>query len=331
MRIVIDGFGGDNAPDEILKGTVMARQQLGGEYIITGSPELIRQSAERCCLDLAGITIQPASQIVDMHDDAKCVLKEKSDSSLSVALRMLADGQADALVSAGPTGAILMGATLIVKRIKGVRRPALAPVMPGLKGPFMLIDCGANVECRPDMLVQFALLGSIYMKKMFGIDKPSVGLANNGAEDTKGLDLQIETYRLLAADERVNFTGNAEGRDIPMGDFDVVVTDGFTGNMILKVSEGLGLSLLRQLKGMLTRNWRTKIAALLLRSELGEFRDHNDHEKVGGAPFIGVRKPVIKAHGSAKEKAFFNAIRQAIQWSSSGVSEEIEKAFAQYE
>jgi len=328
MRIVIDAFGGDKAPGAIVKGAALARKELGVEVVLTGSEDLIRETAAGSDVSLEGIEIVHAPLVMDMHDEAKLVLSDKKDSSMGRGLRLLADGQGDAFVTAGPTGAALMGATMIVRRLKGVKRPALAPVMPGLKRPFMLIDCGANVECRPEMLDQFAVFGTVYMRHMFGIESPLVGLANNGAEDSKGTQLQIDAYKLLSENPRIRFGGNAEGRDIPLGEFDVVVTDGFTGNLILKVTEGLGLSMISQLKTMFTKNLSTKLAAVAMKPALREFRDKNDHEKVGGAPFIGVRKPVIKAHGSSGETALLNAVRQAVRWAGSGVSEEIERELA---
>lgn len=325
MKIVIDAFGGDHAPLEIIKGTIEAKE-YGQQLALTGSVAEIQKCARDNGLSLDGIELVEAPQIMDMHDDARLVIKQKADSSMGKGLRMVAAGEADAVVSAGPTGALLMGGTMVVKRIKGVKRPALGAVIPGLRGNFLLMDCGANVECRPEMLDQFGVLGSIYMKKLFGIDSPKVALANNGAEDSKGTELQIEAYQMMAANKHIDFTGNVEGRDIPMGDVDVVIADGFTGNMILKTIEGMGISMLSQLKGMLTKNLVSKLAAAVLKPSLREFRDKNDSAKVGGAPIIGLQKPVIKAHGSSKAEAIKNAIRQAIQWSGSGVSEAIAEA-----
>lgn len=328
MKIVIDAFGGDNAPLEIIRGAIEARQ-YGEQLALTGSVAEIERCAKDNGLSLDGIELIEAPQVMEMHDDAKWVLKQKADSSMGMGLQMVADGRADAIVSAGPTGALLMGGTMIVKRIKGVKRPALGAVIPGLRGNFLLMDCGANVECRPEMLEQFGVLGSIYMKKLFDLENPAVALANNGAEDSKGTELQIEAYKLMAVNRHISFAGNIEGRDIPMGDVDVVIADGFTGNMILKVTEGMGLSMLSQLKDMLTKNTGTKLAALMLKPALREFRDKNSSEKVGGAPIIGLRKPVVKAHGSSNAEAIKNAVRQAVKWSKSGVSEAIAGTLAE--
>lgn len=327
MKIVIDAFGGDNAPLEIIKGALLAKAELGHEYILTGHVDTIKACAAQNGLDLSGLELAEAPSVMDMHDNAKAVIKEKSDSSMGVGLRLVADGVGDAFITAGPTGATLMGSTLILKRIKGVRRPALGVVMPGIGGRFLLMDCGANVECQPEMLDQFAVLGSIYMKKMYGVGHPRVGLANNGAEDSKGTPLQIAAYRLLAKNPKINFCGNAEGRDIPSGHYDVVVADGFTGNMILKVSEGVGLFFAAQLEEMFTKNLGSKMAALMVNSGLKEFKRRNDHNEVGGAPIIGLKKPVAKAHGSSDAKSFKNGIRQIIRWSESGVTQELEAAF----
>lgn len=327
MKIVIDAFGGDHAPLEIIKGTLLAKAEWGHEYILTGSVAAIRTCAAENNLDISGLELVEAPSVMDMHDEAKMVLKEKADSSMAVGLKLVADGAGDAFITAGPTGAVLMGATLIVKRVKRVRRPALGVVMPGSKGRFLLMDCGANVECQPEMLDQFAVLGSIYMKKMFGAECPKVGLANNGAEDSKGTPLQVAAYQLLAKNPNIHFCGNAEGRDIPSGDFDVVVADGFTGNMILKVYEGVALFLGAQMKNMFTKNIKSKLAALLVRRDLKEITRRNDHTEVGGAPIIGLKKPVAKAHGNSDAKSFKNGIRQIIRWSESGVTEEIEAVF----
>lgn len=327
MKIVVDAFGGDNAPLEIIKGTILAKQEFGEDYVLTGPISEIKACADQNGLSLDGIELVEAPTIMDMHDEAKLVVKQKADSSMGVGLRLVADGNADAFVTAGPTGATLMGATLLIKRIKGVKRPALGAVMPG-KGDnnFILMDCGANVECRPEMLDQFAVLGSIYMKKLYGVENPRVGLANNGVEDSKGAPLQVEAYQLLKKNPNINFVGNAEGRDIPLGQFDVVVADGFTGNMVLKASEGMILMVMSFLKKMFTATIFTKIAAALMKQQLKLLKDRYSAEKVGGAPFIGLNKPVVKAHGSANANAFKNAIGQAIKWSRSGMIEEIEQA-----
>ena len=325
MKIAIDAFGGDNAPLEIIRGTVLAKKEFDEEFILTGSVETIKECAAQSGLSLDGIELVEAPLVMDMHDEAKAVVKSKADSSMGVGLRLVADGKADAFVTAGPTGATLMGATLLIKRLKGVRRPALGTVIPGVEGNYMLMDCGANVECQPEMLEQFGVLGSVYMKKVYGIENPKVGLANNGAEDSKGTDMHIQAHKLLSDNKAINFMGNIEGRDIPFGKCQVVVADGFSGNMILKVTEGSFSAVFSLLKGVFMKNLCSKFATLMLKKSLKEFREKYNHDTVGGAPFIGLNKPVIKAHGSSGANAFKNAIAQAIKWHKSGVTEEIQK------
>ncbi|MEG1180996.1 MAG: phosphate acyltransferase PlsX, partial [Oscillospiraceae bacterium] len=264
-------------------------------------------------------------------DDAKLVLKQKADSSMAVGLQMLADEKADAFVSAGPTGALLMGATMIVKRIKGVKRPSLCAVIPNQTGSFLLIDCGANTECRPEMLEQFGAMGSIYMKNVMHVKSPRVGLINNGSEDTKGTPLQVEAYRLLKTNGEINFVGNVEGRDIPTGGCDVAVADGFTGNIVLKTIEGMGSAIFVRLKGVFMSSLKTKLCAAVLKPAMREFKNSMDYSKYGGAPIIGLKKAVVKAHGSSNAEAVKNAVRQAIVWSETGVNEEIAASFAKAE
>jgi len=324
MKIAIDAFGGDLAPLEMLKGAAAARREFREEIALTGDVEAIKSCAADNGVDIGGIELIPAASVMDMHDEARLVVKGKRDSSMGVGLSLVADGAADAFVSAGPTGALLMGATMIVKRIKGVKRPALGAVLPTLSSSALLIDCGANVECRPDMLDQFGLMGSLYMKLVIGKENPLVGLANNGAEDSKGTELQKDAYRLLKANADVNFFGNIEGRDIPYGTCDVVVTDGFTGNLVLKTLEGMGSVISKKLKAAMMKNALTKLSAVLLRPTLKAFSESMDYAAFGGAPFIGLTRPVIKAHGSSGERAIKNAIRQAINWSRAGVTEAIE-------
>jgi len=325
MKIAVDAFGGDNAPLEIIRGAERAKSELKVEIVLVGQTDIIKAEAERNGISLDGLELADAPSVVDMSDEAKAVIRKKADSSMGVMLRMVAEGKADACVSAGPTGAYLMGATTIVKRIKGVKRPALGAVMPGIKNPFILVDCGANSEVRPEMLEQFGLMGSIYMKNIYGVTSPRVGLANNGAEEGKGTDLQRAAYSLLAKNSAVNFTGNIEGRDIPEGVCDVVVTDGFTGNLILKTVEGMAISVFSMLKDVLMESMRSKMAAMMLKPGLKRLKSKMDYSEYGGAPLIGLTKPVVKAHGSSDANAIKNAIRQAMLWTAAGVTEEIAK------
>lgn len=322
MKIIVDGFGGDNAPVEVIKGCRMAVDEYGVEIILTGKETVIREAASKAGVSLSGISIMGADDVITMEDSPRDVLKAKSGSSMAVGLRALADGAGDAFVSAGNTGALVMGTAIIVKAIEGVKRMALATVIPSNKGCYMLLDGGANLECRPDMLMQFGLMGSIYMEKIIHVDSPRVGLVNVGTEATKGTQLQHDAYALLKA-ANCNFIGNIEARDIPYGVCDVAVADGFTGNVILKLTEGMGLAFAGNMKAMLTRNFATKLAALTLKSGLIAFKKKMDYSEYGGAPLLGARKPVIKAHGSSKATAFKNAVRQAIAFVSEGVIDEI--------
>ena len=325
MRIIIDAMGGDNAPSEIIKGAVLAKKELGVEIVLVGRAEEIK-----ACLEKEGCTdveIVDAREVVTMEDDPSTATRRKKDSSMTVALNLLRDGKGDAVVSAGSTGALLTGATLIVKRIKGIRRAAMAPVFPVGKYGTMLIDCGANVECTPEYLLQFAYMGSFYAKKMMGCPNPRVGLLNVGTEDTKGGELQHQAFALLkqAGEEgRINFIGNVEGTGVFAGAADVVVTDGFTGNVMLKTMEGTVKFLMKSLKGVFYKNTKNKLAALVMKNDFADMKKSIDVNEVGGTAFIGISRPVIKAHGSSDATSFFAAVRQAVAVVNAGIAEEIE-------
>ncbi len=325
MKIIIDAFGGDNAPLEVLKGVSLAKSEVSVSLAVTGDKQKILECATQNNIDIEGVEIIDAPTVIETEDDPKVVLKAKKDSSMAVGLSMVANDSADAFVSAGSTAALLMGATMIVGRIKGVKRPALGAVIPSANGKYLLLDCGANSECRPEMLAQFGAMGSAYVKHILGIDAPKVGLANNGAEESKGTAVQIDAFKLLSKNKNINFIGNVEGRDIPKGAADVVVADGFTGNIILKVIEGLSMTLFGMLKEIFYKSLSTKLAAAVLKPGLREFKKKFDYTEEGGAPFIGVKKPIIKAHGSSNAKAFKNAIKQAEKWAKSDVLTEIER------
>ncbi|MCI8359807.1 MAG: phosphate acyltransferase PlsX [Clostridiales bacterium] len=310
MKIVLDAFGGDNAPLEILKGAEMAVKELGVEILLSGDAEAIGKCAGENGISLAHMDILHAPDILTMHDEPGEVIKSKANSSLAVGLKALAEEQGDAFVSAGSTGAVVVGATFIVKRIKGVKRAALASFIPAKNGHFLLLDIGANAECRPEMLVQFAVMASVYMKKVQGLENPTVGLLNIGAEETKGGDLQRQTYALLQK-APVNFIGNAEARDIPAGFCDIVVTDGFTGNVVLKLTEGVAGTMFGMVKEIFKANFKSKIAASMVMPGLKGLKSKMDYATIGGAPLMGIRKPVIKAHGSSNALAIKNAVRQA--------------------
>lgn len=315
MRIVIDCMGGDHAPQAAVLGACDAAEKLGLDVILVGrEPELRACLADRALPD--GSQIVHAEDVVDMHDDPATVIKKRKDSSMIVGLRMLAEGKADAFVSAGSTGALLSAATLIVKRIRGIRRAAMCPVIPTKTGSCVLIDCGANAECTPEFLLQFAFMGSFAAKKTLGVEKPRVALLNIGTEDTKGGELQTKTYALLrqAAEEgSLHFIGNIEARDVPLGGADVVVADGFSGNVLLKSIEGTALFMASMVKGIFKRNIFTMLCALVCGKGIGELKRKMDYRETGGTPLLGITKPVIKAHGSSDRLAIFHAIRQAAE------------------
>lgn len=312
MRIIVDAFGGDNAPLEILKGSALAVKELGVEILLVGMKDKILACANENGISLDGMDILNADKVFEMEYDPRTIMKEHSDTSLAVGMKALSEGRGDAFVSAGSTGAIVMGATFIVKRIKGVKRAAIASIMPSSKTPFMLMDCGANIECKPEHLVQFAKMGSVYMNRIMGFENPSVGIANIGVEENKGTQLQLDTYALLKGSSEVNFIGNAEVRDIAFGAADVIVADGFTGNVILKMYEGVASALMKNIKGIFLKSLVSKLAYLGVKSGVDAFKAKMDYKEYGGAVLMGVAKPVIKAHGSSDARAFKNAIRQAV-------------------
>ncbi|NLN81755.1 MAG: phosphate acyltransferase PlsX [Clostridiales bacterium] len=326
MRVIVDAFGGDNAPLEIIKGAAQAAAEYAIEISLTGRQDEIRRVAAQNGIGLDGITIIDAPDVILMSDEPRSILKEHKDCSMAEGLRRLAAGEGDAFVSAGSTGALIMGATFFVKRIKGVSRAALAPLMPGENGPFMLIDSGANVDCRPEMLLHFAQMGSIYMTNVLGGGRPAtVGLVNVGTEDTKGGELQHAAFALIK-ESGLNFIGNIEARDIPSGVADVVVADGFTGNVILKLTEGVADVFMKNIKGIFMTNALTKLAALAVKPYLKGFKKKMDTSEYGGAPLLGVSKPVIKTHGNAKAASVKNAIRVAAEFANKGVIEQISEA-----
>ena len=330
MNIIIDAMGGDNAPLEIVKGALSAHARFGCDITLTGDEAAIRGAAARCGASALpqGVTIHPTTETVEMCDDPATVFRRKKDTSMGVGLTLLKNGGGDAMVSAGSTGALLTGATLITKRIHGIRRAAMAPVIPTATGSAVLIDCGANAECTPEYLVQFAYLGNFYARRVLGVDRPRVALLNIGTEDSKGTDLQKQTLALLRqAGERgdLHFIGNIEAKEAIKGGCDVIVTDGFSGNIMLKSIEGVGSFAGSALKTMFKKNLLTKLAALLVMPGLNAFKDRLDPNKVGGTAFIGISKPVIKAHGASNAEAIENAVGQAIQVARSGIVEDIQK------
>lgn len=316
-KIIVDAFGGDNAPLAALKGSELAVKELGVNIVLVGSEPEIHRVALQNDISLVGMEIIHASAIFDMHAEPTSVLKENGDTSLAVGLKALAEGKGDAMVSAGSTGALAVGATFITKRIKGIKRPAIATVIPTPKSRFLLVDAGANAECRPEMLLSFGVMGAKYVELSMGVKNPRVGLLNNGTEDTKGDKLRVETYQLLK-NSPLNFVGNIEAREVMSDKCDVLVTDGFSGNIVLKLSEGVALSFYGLIKQAFVRGTISKLAALMVKKNLRSMKKLMDYSEVGGAPLLGVKKAVIKAHGSSNERAFKNAIRQANAFASSG-------------
>lgn len=329
MRILMDAMGGDNAPESVVLGGIRAAKAYNEEIILVGDEKQIQDIIKtNNAQDIKNITVVHAPDVVDMHDDPATALRKRPESSMTVAFKMLKAGEGDAIVSAGSTGALLSGATLYGGRIKGIRRAALAALMPCAGGQFMLLDVGANTECTAEFLLQFAFMGSLYMEKMQGISKPRVGLVNNGSEDTKGDALRLETYALLKAASdfgKINFVGNVEARDVPLGACDVAVIDGFCGNIMLKTIEGTAKFLSGAIKNVFTANALTKLSYLACKGGMDDFKELFNQDKIGGAPFMGISKPVIKAHGSSNDEAFMNAVRQSIAYANSGMIEAVKE------
>ena len=329
MKIIVDAMGGDNAPQAVVQGALDAHKTLGVDILLVGRAADILKCVEACGETTLpkGVEIRDASEVVEICDDPATAFKVKKDSSLTVGLNLLKEGQGDAFVSAGSTGALLAGATLVVKRIRGLRRAAMGPVIPVFGGRAVLCDCGANAECTPEYLLQFAYLGSFYAKRVLGVENPRVGLLNIGAEETKGDTLRLETHALLkAAGEagRINYIGSIEGNDAMMGEADVIVADGFTGNVFLKSMEGAAKFMFKELKKVLYSSAKTKIGAMLIKNDLASMKKLLDPSEVGGTAFLGISKPVIKAHGSSDARAITNAILRAKEYAESGFIADIE-------
>ena len=333
MKIILDAMGGDHAPEAPVLGAFEAAKLYGAQITLVGRGEAILEVMRKHNVaDLPnGIEIAHADDVVDMHDDPGKVIHKRKNSSMVVGLKMLSDGQGDAFVSAGSTGALLSGATLLVKRVKGIRRAAMGPAMPNKAGgKTIILDCGANAECTPEFLLQFGIVGYLYAKKNFGLENPKVGLLNIGTEDSKGTPLQKEAYALLTkAHEQgiINFVGNVEARDVPLGAVDVVVCDGFAGNVLLKSIEGTAMFMGSLMKHKIfKRSFLSKIGYLFCKPGVDEVMGMLDYRTIGGTPFLGIRKPVIKAHGSSDALAFRNAIRQAMEAANSDIAAELEQA-----
>lgn len=329
MKIIVDAFGGDNAPLEIMKGCAEAVKGLGVDILLAGNAEKIRSVAKENQISLDHMEIADAPDVITMDDSAGEIMKSKANSSMAEGLRRLAAGDGDAFVSGGNSGALVVGSTLMVKRIRGIKRVSFAPVMPKNKGCFMLIDSGANVDCKPEMLLQFGIMGSIYMEKVMKIKSPRVALANIGTEDHKGGELQHAAFALLKQ-SGVNFIGNIEARDIPDDAGDVIVADGFTGNVILKLYEGVALMLMGKLKEIFTKSALNKLAAAIVLKDISSLKKNFDYNEYGGAPLMGCAKPVFKTHGSAKAKTVYNALRLTKAYVEGNVVDEIAESVARF-
>lgn len=325
MKIILDAMGGDFAPDIVVEGAALVRKEMNHELILVGDATKIRLAADRVGVDLSdpGIQIVHCTQVVSM-EDAPLSVREKADSSLRVGFKLLKEGAGEAFVSAGNTGALHAGSTLYVHRIKGVLRSAIATILP-LEKPVLLIDSGANATVDAAHLYQFAIMGSIYMERIFGISRPTVGLLNIGTESKKGTPMHIETYELLRQSDLINFIGNVEGKEVPFGKCDILVTDGFTGNVLLKTIEGMGSFFSKKLKTMFKANPVSMVSAVLVKKQIDELKNSFDASEYGGAPFLGISRPVIKAHGSSDARAIKNAVKQAVFYHNTGIIRDISK------
>ena len=334
MKIILDAMGGDYAPEAPVLGAVEAAKTYGAEITLVGRGEAILEVLKKNGIENLpdGVEVVHADDVVDMHDDPGSVIHKRKNSSMILGLKMLADGKGDAFVSAGSTGALLTGATLIVKRIKGIRRAAMGPSMPTKTGGKVVIcDCGANAECTAEFLLQFGMVGSAYAKNVLGVANPRVGLLNIGTEDSKGTQLQKDAYAMLTqAQEQglINFVGNVEARAVPLGEVDVVVCDGFSGNVMIKTIEGTAMFMGSLLKRMFKKNLGSKLGYLLCKSGVNDMMKMLDSREIGGTQFLGIKKPVIKCHGNSDRIAFRNGIRQAMTAAESNFTEQLEKDLA---
>ena len=334
MKIILDAMGGDFAPEAPVMGAIDAAKAYGAEIVLVGRGEEILQVLKKNGIENlpAGIEIAHAEDVVDMHDDPGSVIHKRKGSSMVLGTKMLAEGKGDAFVSAGSTGALLTCATLIAKRVKGIRRAAMAPSMPTKTGGKVIIcDCGANAECTPEFLLQFGMVASAYSKYTLGVENPRVGLLNIGTEDSKGTQLQKDAYALLTgAKEKglLNFVGNVEARSVPLGEVDVVVCDGFSGNVMIKTIEGTAMFMGSLLKRMFKKNLGSKIGYLLCKSGMKDLLKLLDSREIGGTQFLGIKKPVIKCHGNSDRLAFRNGINQAMVAAQCSFTDQLEKDLA---
>ena len=322
MKIIVDAMGGDNAPMAPVEAAVRAVKELDVEIVLVGKKEVVEKELSAYDYPNDKISIANADEVITNHEEPAKAVRSKKNASVVVAANMLKKGEGDAMLSMGNTGALLASGLLIVGRIKGILRPALATLLPSAKGPKMLIDAGANTNCKPENLVQFGIMGSIYMKNVLGIESPTVGLMSNGEEEGKGDELTKETFPLLKK-APINFIGNIEGRDVMEGTADVITCDGFVGNVILKTVEGMGHVVSTKVKNIFMKNLFTKLGAIFVMGGLNEFKQSMDYREYGGAPLLGTKRPVIKGHGSSDGNAVFSAIRQAKKFVETNLIEEI--------
>lgn len=325
MRISVDAMGGDNAPAAVIEGCVEALKELDVHITLTGPKDIVEKELQKYQYDSNKVTVVDATEVISPNEHPVMAIRKKKNSSICVALNLVKNNECDAVISAGSTGAFLAGSLFIVGRIKGVDRPALAPIMPGKNGSFMVVDAGANADCKPENLLQFATMGQIYMKDVMGIDSPSVGLINIGAEEEKGNELTKSAYKLLK-ESKINFIGNVEPRDVAAGDVEVLVCDGFVGNTVLKMYEGVASNIFEILKNEMMSSFRTKMGALILKPMFKRFKKKFDYKEVGGAPFLGVNGICIKAHGSSDARAIKNAVKQTVLLHEKNVIEKIKES-----
>ena len=330
MNIMIDGMGGDHAPEEIVKGAVQAAKEISGTVSIIGREERINECLQALNWNGDNIEVVNATEVISNNESPAMAVRKKKDSSISKGMRMLKEGEVDAFISGGSTGALLSAGLLILGRIRGIKRPAIAAFFPkiGMNDTSLILDCGANAESRPEYLLQYGIMGSIFVEKVKGIENPEVMLLNVGAEEEKGDPLHKESFELLR-DADINFKGNCEGRDVPFGCCDVVVTDGFSGNVFLKSSEGVALAVMKRIKQKMTEGLVAKAGALLSYNKLKEIKKEFDYSEEGGAPILGLKGPVLKIHGSSKANAVYNAILKAVPYVEQDVTALIENAITE--
>lgn len=323
--IAVDAMGGDKAPKAVIAGALLAASQLPIDIILVGNRDVIYSEISSRGDMPENVSVVHADSVIEMNDAPGAVLKEKADSSMAVAAELVRDGKADALVSAGNTGALFTVSSLKIRRLPGIRRAALGAVVP-LENPVLIVDSGANTDATPELLCTFAQMGSLYASLVMGIEEPRVGLINNGSEDTKGTPLYVESNAMLSKEKHINYVGNIEGRDVPCNVCDVVVCDGFTGNILLKLIEGMGLFMKNKLKEIFYASRISMVAGVLTQKQIKKLKKQIDHKEHGGAPFLGLNKPVIKAHGSSDEKSIYTAIRQAKTFHESGLIPRLKEA-----